>query len=760
MRSHPEHNALLWLLGLACLCALGALRWPQQGWLAVDFQALLPAQKVNLWVSVANEQAGQDYDGMLVWLIEGRDAQQVGTFTTSLRAQLETAGYADPDFATRQLISWQQLTATLLEHRQGLLSTSDQQLLQHDPDAYFERTRHLLYSPLGGLSLSFLEADPSGLFANFLNDISPTQTPNHSDDTGLYSELVLTNIPPNQLGFTRLPGLYQFYQSLQQQADRQQLTLYASGAPLYSAYGVQSAQREMSTIGLASLVLLVTLLLLSLRSVSAIALTATCIGVGVGVGLLVTVMVFQQIHVLTLVFGASLIGIAADYALHYLAHSRCADWRPDSALSRVFGALRLCALSSVIAFATLLFLPFPGIRQIGLFMASGLLASFLTVCLLFPVLYRGLRYPAPLTGIWSRQQWIWPKGGPVLVVLMLAAATGIARLPAIDDVRAFYATHPALAAAQEKITTRLAWLPDSRYLLLEAADPTQLLDLEGQLGAGLRGLQHGGVLAQFNGIGTLIPAPQRQEEAARLLADEPFTRAFRQHMALIGLGEQLQEAQLGALRRPFNPLQVEDLNGLQLPPGQGGFLGCNARGCASRIRLSGVADIAAITTLVDRHPGVTLIDQIATINTAMGVYRQAVAALLAVAAVLIGVVVTLLYGWRMAVAILLTPMTTCLFSLLAVGTLQGGLSLINMMALLLLIGVSLDYTIFRAFTRPGEQAATTLAISLSAATSVLAFGILGFSDTPVIRSFGQTIAVGLCFAWLFSWFRLSPSKSS
>ena len=756
----PERNALLWLLGLACLCALAALRWPQQNWLAVDFQALLPDQEVNPWVSIANEQAGQDYGGILVWQIEGGDAQQVGAFAAGLRIQLETAGYADPDFAEHQLASWQQLTATLLEHRRGLLSTADQQLLQRDPDAYFTRARQMLYSPLGGFALSFLEADASGLFANFLNDISPAQSPERGDVAGIFSELVLVNVPSDQLGFTRLPGLYQLYQSLQQQADQQQLALYANGAPLYSAYGVQSAQREMSTIGLASLVLLVILLLLSLRSISAIVLTTTCIGVGVAVGLLVTVSVFQQIHVLTLVFGASLIGIAADYALHYLAHSRCADWRPNTALSRVFGALRLSALTSVIAFATLLFLPFPGIRQIGLFMASGLLASFLTVCLLFPALYRGLRHPSPLTGIWSRRQWFWPGGGPVLVVLMLVAAIGVARLPAIDDVRTFYAAPPVLADAHEKITARQAQLPDSRYLLLEAADPAQLLDLEEQLGTGLRHLQHGGVLAQFNGIGTLIPPPQRQEEAARLLAGEPYVRALRQHMTLIGLDEQLQEAQLDALRRPFTPLQIENLDDLHLPPGQGGFLGCDARGCASRIRLSGVADIAAIMALTERHAGVALIDQIATINAGMGVYRQAVAALLALAAVLIGAVLTLLYGWRMAGGILLAPLATCLFSLLVVGFLQGGLSLINMMALLLLIGVSLDYAIFRAFTAAGEQAATTLAISLSAATSVLAFGILGFSDTPVIRSFGQTIAVGLCFAWLFSWFRLSPGKSS
>ncbi|MBT4522693.1 MAG: MMPL family transporter, partial [Halieaceae bacterium] len=59
-----------------------------------------------------------------------------------------------------------------------------------------------------------------------------------------------------------------------------------------------------------------------------------------------------------------------------------------------------------------------------------------------------------------------------------------------------------------------------------------------------------------------------------------------------------------------------------------------------------------------------------------------------------------------------------------------------------------------------DQATTALAISLSAATSILAFGLLGFSETPVISSFGQTIAVGLVFAWLFSWMRLTNWEPS
>jgi predicted exporter len=762
MLIRPESGAGLFvgLISIAGLVALVLLRWPGPGWLAADFQALLPDDDSSRWVSIAHRQLAETYEGQLIWLVEGEEAEEVNRYAHSLRQQLERAGYADPNFETRQIKRWQELTATLLEHHRGLLTPEDYQLLQRDPGAYFEQSRRLLYSPLGGPALNLLERDPSGLFANFLARISPAQPTHSLHDTGLHWELLIVSMPAEKRGLRKLPDLYNLYQSLQQQAKNHHLALYATGAPLYTAYGVQSAQKEVSTIGLASLVLLMTLLLFSLRSVAAVVLTFACIFSGVTAGLLVTVAVLQQIHVLTLVFGASLIGIAADYALHYLAHSRAADWTPALGLGKVYRALRLSMLSSVVAFGALMLLPFPGVRQIGLFMASGLFCSFLTVCLVFPALYRGTNNKVPLSHYWSRSQWQWRHAGVCLAALILAALGGISQLPGKDDVREFYASPPALAAAQNRITSVLSALPDSRFLLLEASDQTALLRLEERLANALHTLQARQALASFAGIGSLIPALETQQKSAELLASAEFGALLEEHMSLLGMSEELQVRMLASLQQPFEPLGIETLGGALLPPGVGGFLGCDDDGCASRIDLAGVNAVADLEAITRQYQGVQLIDQIATINRVMGQYRRAIAALLAVSAVLMATLIAFQYGWRLTAAILVGPSATCLFSLLLVGSWQEGISLINLMALLLLVGVSLDYSIFRVFSAARDQATTALAISLSAATSILAFGLLGFSETPVISSFGQTIAVGLVFAWLFSWMRLTNWEPS
>ena len=61
------------------------------------------------------------------------------------------------------------------------------------------------------------------------------------------------------------------------------------------------------------------------------------------------------------------------------------------------------------------------------------------------------------------------------------------------------------------------------------------------------------------------------------------------------------------------------------------------------------------------------------------------------------------------------------------------------MALLLVLGIGLDMGIFLRET--GETAHTWLAVSLSTCTSLLAFGLLALSDTPVLHHFGLTVAM-------------------
>lgn len=744
----PTH-LLIWLAGAALLGVSAALFWPGSTWLKSDFFSLLPATTDSEWQRRADALQSADYESTLVLRATGDAATSPEEFIAGAKADLAAAGYLNPERDDEQSRRWRALSGALYPFRQNLVTGADRAALEVDPDGVLERYRAYLFSPLGSAALSGLEGDPAGLFRRYLENALPA--PETSGDD---AELVAVSLAPASLALGNVEPLYALYRQWKQRAGAEQLSFQASGAPLYAAFGAHSARREISTIGMVSLAALAALLWWALRSGRALSLTLLCVGSGMAAGLLATVLLLREIHILTLVFGATLVGIAADYALHYLTH-RIGAPSGERPLRDVLRALSLGALSSVTAFLALVLVPFPGIRQIGVFMASGLLASFVTVCLLFPALRAG---PGPGARIPAFCRHLPPPGlrrWPVILLPVLLSLPGLSLLTPRDDVRDFYAAPRQLLEDQAEISEATGLSRHSHYFLVRAASEPALLRTEELLldraragdVAGMEGVA-------LSAISQLVPSPRRQQanaEALRQLAD---SGALARHLAALGFSPERAEAVAGQSSPAPGTLTLGALGDLDWPAGTGRFLGCRRgdRGeCASYVRIDGEAGPEQLAALAASTEGVELVNPIARINALLANYRSRVILLLATGLGIAGLLLALLGGWRPALRILVLPAASCLASLGLLGALQGHYSIVNLLALLLVIGVSLDYAVFREYSAPAAQAATTLAITLSALTSILAFGMLGLSQTPVIADFGQTIAVGLAAAFALSW---------
>lgn len=744
----------LWLLGLAAIALLAVLRWPQEDWLKTDFTALLPSGSSNPWQLQANTAAAAAYESQLLVLVSGDSIDGVSEFIQVVDDTLRADDYVSARLEDVEQRKWRALSERLYPYRWNLLSRTDRQALQLDPVASLEGFRRLLYSPLGGSMAGALASDPAGLYRNFLEAGIPTQglVANTDFTRGNVQELALYAVRELGPGESLGAGLYTAYLSLREQAAARGLSLHATGVPLYSSFGVLSAEREISTIGLVSLLVLIIALIVVLRSLSAIVLTLVCVFSGVFAGWVSTVVMLQQIHILTLVFGVTIIGIAADYAFHYLAHTALAA-NGRNTLDIVFTGLATGTATSVLAFVGLTILPFPGIRQIGIFMATGLLASFLTVCLLFPHLYRSAMTGLRLPGFCSRPRFTRAKSWRILLFVTVTALPGLFLLESRSDVRDFYAAPDNLQNDQQVIQQLLGGTADSRYLLIRAGDSESLLQSEEQLREALwPGLGAGNGVA-LGGVSSIIPSASKQRDNRSILRMLADSGNLQSHMQALGFNNTAQQEILADVSADFQPLELAALDGLQLPVGLGGFLGCVALECASWMPLPAEGFTPALGKVLSMGKGVMLVDPVADINQLLAGYRSAVLVVLGTGSGLIALLLTLLWGYRRAVEIITLPVLSCVFSLAVTGYITGHYSIVNLLALLLIIGVGLDYAIFRVFSRPEDQPATSLAISLSALTSVLAFGMLGFSDTPLIASFGQTIVFGLLPAYLLSWCR-------
>ena len=178
-----------------------------------------------------------------------------------------------------------------------------------------------------------------------------------------------------------------------------------AGVLPHAAAGTDSALDEMSTVGLGSMLGIILLLIVIFRSVRPYLLTLVSIALGCLGGFAACIAVFGEVHLMTMVFGASLVGISVDYALHFFCerYRFDDDWSPPAAIRHIFPGISLGLITSVIGFVGLFFAPFPGMQGMALFSIVGLSIAFGCVVIGYPPFTRGLSQPKitrPLS--WAR----------------------------------------------------------------------------------------------------------------------------------------------------------------------------------------------------------------------------------------------------------------------------------------------------------------------------------------------------------------------
>ena len=167
------------------------------------------------------------------------------------------------------------------------------------------------------------------------------------------------------------------------------------------------------------------------------------------------------------------------------------------------------------------------------------------------------------------------------------------------------------------------------------------------------------------------------------------------------------------------------------------------------VHLRGVRSLAALRQAADPGRGIYFIDPAGAVSAAFAAYRHHTIWLTLIAYCAVAGLVLLRYGLAGGAAVMAVPSLAALASLGLLGWAGEAISMFNVMALLLVLEIGIDYALF--FRETGvEGPSTLLAIALSCLTTVLAFGILAFSSTAAIHSFGLTILVGILSAFLLS----------
>ena len=132
------------------------------------------------------------------------------------------------------------------------------------------------------------------------------------------------------------------------------------------------------------IVALLAIFLVRFRSLRLLLVAFVPLVFGLVGGLVAVALVHGRIQALTFAFGSVLIGIAIDYPI-YLLNAASAQRGPPLermavGLARSQRSLWLGFLTTLIAFALMLFSSFPGLRELALFAGAGIAVAFAGMC--------------------------------------------------------------------------------------------------------------------------------------------------------------------------------------------------------------------------------------------------------------------------------------------------------------------------------------------------------------------------------------------
>ncbi|MCH4879010.1 hypothetical protein EQV97_16665 [Pseudomonas sp. TMW22090] len=752
----------IFLILLLVVLALAGWQWRNGPPLSANLMELVPGTAPDALESRAEQRMQEPLNREMLVLVGHADRQQAVAMAQQLGEQWQASGLFEK-------VQWNlqadlpALRTQLLQGRLAMLSFEDRQQLIEHPDAFIQQRVQGLFDPFTGFSLVPSQEDWLGLTGRIQNS-----QPQHgavqldigsgalvADTDGISWVLLRARTTGNAFDMKLPLQVAELLQSSRAEAAQAKVQLLAASGLLYAANGQQQATREMTWVGGGATIGILLLLLLAFRRWRVL-LAFVPVLVGMLFGAAACVALFGHMHVMTLVLGSSLIGVAVDYPLHYLSKSwSLKPWRSWPALRLTLPGLTLSLITSCIGYLALAWTPFPALTQIAVFSAAGLIGAYLCAVCLLPALLKGVQLrPAqwPLRVCESlllcREALLKRASTPVLLAVLVAfCVAGLLQLDSKNDIRQWVGAPQQLTDEAQTIARITGYQPTSQFFLVRAADQQQLLERQNALSERLDQLVNLEKLQGYLSLNQLVSPPSEQVQVR-----EALNKLAQHWQPLLDLGVPVAalQAELESLRAL--PIQDVDtaLRGPLAEPYRALWLGStDDGGVAAMVSLQGLNNPALLQVQALDLPGVELVDRLGELNSVFAATQISAAELKLASCVLIVLVLILPFGLGGALRIVTLPLLAAVCSLASLGWLGQPLTLFSLFGLLLVTAISVDYAILMR-EQVGGAAVSLLGTLLAALTTWLSFGLLAVSSTPAVSNFGLSVSLGLVFSFMLA----------
>lgn len=526
------------------------------------------------------------------------------------------------------------------------------------------------------------ENDPFMLFSDFTSDLAEKQT-HYNTEYGGKGYAFLNLRPKNKAEIQKLFDLQNKYSNNSQ-------SVYLTGSPIHSYYTSERSANEINLIALVSTLFVLGITYYYFRNLKLVIPIIVSILAGIGLGFCTTSLIFKSVHVLTFVFSTTLIGICVDYSLH---------WFVENDKNKLMKCLTDSLITTVGAFAVLSFSNIPLLREISVFTSVGLISVYSIV----KYFYKYLNFDIKIHSILPKKFPKIPKFLSFLFAIFLIF--GISKINFSDNITSLYKPSETLAKS-ELLLNNLSDNSNKTIVAIHGKNLQDILNTEEKI--------KNEINAQTVSLSDFIPSINRQNENFILIKNFYKTEN-------IDLKNNKNEYIIPNFEKYdfLNDFMVDKNTSVMV------------------INKDIEQDLNA--------KNVTVIKIAKDISKQLSAHRKTCLNLIIVA-------FTVLFAYlfknyqKSAIKIILPSLLGILTSLSALGWSGQTVNLFHIFAMFLILGFTLDYSIFRTYKIKNSQDA----VLISCLTTSFSFFLLIFTSFKLISSLGFVLSIGIFSSYIFS----------
>ena len=488
--------------------------------------------------------------------------------------------------------------------------------------------------------------------------------------------------------------------------------IMTSGVPMHTANMTQTSKIQLSVFSFLAIAMAVLLNWLLFRKNTTLIPVVLSLAFGFLAGSVALFLCFAQPHILTFVFGVTLIGLGVDYSFHFI--SALIHKNQKNVYRNIFHSF----LTTVVCFLPLMFSGLALLQQISVFTITGLTAIYLGWLIFMPN-----KIAAKETHI-SIPKSVPSKYRNCFLCIIIAAIC--ATLPFVktqNNMSQLYRPNAELLQAETELQ-KLSGINTSKFLIMRGKDLNDVLGVSESIK---------NESGNFFDLSSVLPSQERQTENQNLIRE-----LYKSQSKKI-------KYELGLRTTPkfvnTPNIQISDIQNSKI---------------ISSIFDKFVFDDGKFVYLVanvandfsTNNPAAITVSPAQQMTDLMKQYSNESYVLLTACGIALILLLLVLYG-KSAFIYLTPPILASGLTISILTWFNQPITFFHLLSLFIVIGLTLDYSIFHINAVDNREIKPVL---FSFLTSLFGFGILGFASFFLIHSMGITLGIGLALGYIISLF--------